>query len=300
VPATASSRAALAGAALCAASAASFGAMAIFGKLAYDAGVTVLTLLTVRFVLAGAVLAIARPAPLPHGALRVKALALGGIGYAAQSALFFSALTRIDAGLAALGLYLYPALVTLSGAALGRDRLDPTRLVALALAFTGVVLVLFVGVPGEVDALGVALALGAAVVYSVYILVSETVLAATQPLALTTLVCLGAATSFTTAALVSGELDLGFDGIGWLWLGAIAAVSTVAAIGLFFAGVARVGPSRASIISTIEPLVTVLLAFLVFDDELAATQLVGGALVLGSVVLLTRSPASAPARAEAP
>src|SRR3954463_13963116 len=45
----------LAGAGMCAASAASFGAMAIFGKLAYDAGVGVLTLLFVRFVIAAGV-----------------------------------------------------------------------------------------------------------------------------------------------------------------------------------------------------------------------------------------------------
>jgi drug/metabolite transporter (DMT)-like permease len=85
---------------------------------------------------------------------------------------------------------------------------------------------------------------------------------------------------------VSGRLSFGFEPIGWLWLAGIVAVSTVAAIVLFFAGLARVGPSRASIISTVEPLVTVSLAFVVFGERLAAIQLLGGALVLASVVLL--------------
>jgi drug/metabolite transporter (DMT)-like permease len=282
----------LVGAAMCAASAASFGAMAIFGKLAYDAGVGVLTLLVVRFVLAALILGAAnaarRPRPrLPGRRALLIALGLGAIGYAAQSGLFFTALTRIDAGLTALVLYLYPSLVTLGAVALGRDRLDRVRVGCLLLAFVGLALVLFVGDPAHVDALGVALALGAAVAYTGYILISDTVLSdRVDPLGLSALVCAGAATSFALAAVVSGKASFSFDAIGWLWLGAIAVISTVLAIVLFFGGLARIGPSRTSMISTIEPLVTVVLAFLVFGEQLTATQLAGGVLVLASVVLL--------------
>jgi drug/metabolite transporter (DMT)-like permease len=280
------------GALMCAGSAASFGAMAIFGKLAYDAGVGVLTLLFVRFVLAGLILsganAIRRPRPrLPGRRALLTALGLGAIGYAAQSGLFFTALTRIDAGLTALVLYVYPALVTLGAVALGRDRFDRVRVACLLIAFAGLALVLFVGEPAHVEPLGVALALGAAVAYTGYILISDTVLSErVDPLALSALVCVGAAVSFALAAGVSGEASLSFDPIGWLWLGAIGIVATVLAIVLFFGGLARVGPSRASMISTIEPLVTVALASVVFGEALSATQLLGGALVLASVVLL--------------
>jgi drug/metabolite transporter (DMT)-like permease len=63
-------------------------------------------------------------------------------------------------------------------------------------------------------------------------------------------------------------------------------VSTVASISLFFAGLPRVGPTTASILATVEPLVTVLLAFLVFGETLGPAQLAGGALVLGAVLVL--------------
>jgi drug/metabolite transporter (DMT)-like permease len=88
------------------------------------------------------------------------------------------------------------------------------------------------------------------------------------------------------AGAVSGAVDFAFEPIGWLWLAGIAVVSTVVAIALFFAGLRRVGPSRASIISTVEPLVTVGLAFVVFGERLSATQLLGGVLVLAAVVVL--------------
>jgi O-antigen/teichoic acid export membrane protein len=73
---------------------------------------------------------------------------------------------------------------------------------------------------------------------------------------------------------------------GWGWLAGIAVVSTVAAVSLFFAGLKRVGPTTASILSTVEPVVTVLLAFLVFGETLGAVQLVGGGLVLAAVLAL--------------
>src|SRR3954453_10883915 len=103
-PAPRHTRTPLAGALLCAASAAAFGAMAVFGKLAFEAGVGVITVLAIRFTLGAAILAplTARSwRRLPRRRL-LQALALGAAGYAAQSALYFLALERVDAGLVAL------------------------------------------------------------------------------------------------------------------------------------------------------------------------------------------------------
>jgi multidrug transporter EmrE-like cation transporter len=76
---------------------------------------------------------------------------------------------------------------------------------------------------------------------------------------------------------------------GWGWIACLAAVSTVAAISLFFAGLRRAGPTTASILSTVEPLTTVVLAFLVFGETLTALQWGGAALVLAAVVALAPS-----------
>src|SRR4051794_35393728 len=281
-------RVSLAGTLMCLVSAASFGAMAVFGKLAFDAGITVITLLAVRFALSAAVLApftARRWRTLPRRRL-LQALALGGVAYSAQSALYFLALERVDAGLVALLLYTFPALVTLGAVALGRDRLDTPRVASLALAFGGLVLVLSTAGSAHAEPLGVAMALAAAVVYTIYILSSEPVLESMDPRTLTALVCTGGAVTYLVVGLMSGRVSLHFEAIGWLWLACIVGVSTIAAVILFFSGLARVGPSRASIISTVEPLVTVGLAYVVFGEHLSAVQLLGGALVLGSVILL--------------
>jgi len=283
-----------AGALLCLASAAAFGAMGIFGKLAYDEGATVGTLLAVRFVLAAALLWVFVAATGGVRSLRGLsrrdvgiALALGAVGYSAQAGGYFAALERLDASLLSLLVYTFPTIVTVAAIVLGRERASRRTAVALVLASTGLVLVLAGPGAGPLDAIGAALGLTAAVVYSVYILASEGVAARVGPLALTTLVCTGAATTLTVAGVAGGDLDPGsVSPAGFGWLAGIAVVSTVGAVGLFFAGLRRVGPTAASILSTLEPVVTVALAFLVFGESLGPVALAGGALVLAAVLVV--------------
>ncbi len=289
---------------LCLLSAAGFGAMAIFGKLAYDEGVGVGDLLLMRFAIAAALLLAIAGA---RGALRglprravLAGLAMGAIGYAAQSGLFFGALERMDASLLALILYVYPALVLIGAVALGRERASARRVAALGIALAGVALVLAGAASGSVDALATAMGFGAALAYTAYILTGDRVGAGVPPLALAALVCTGATCTFALASVVRGGPELGFGGEAWLWFGAIALVSTVGAILTFFAGLARVGPSAASILSTLEPVVTVGLAAAAFGESLGAVQLVGGALVLGAVVVMQWPAPRARSRAEGP
>jgi drug/metabolite transporter (DMT)-like permease len=285
------------GALFCLASAAAFGAMGVFGKLAYDEGATVGTLLATRFGLAAALLWLVmvctgRLSDLRKVARRDVAIALtlGAVGYGAQAGAFFAALERLDASLLSLLVYTYPVIVTLAAIALKRESPSLRTTVALTLASAGLVLVLAGAAAGALDPLGTMLGLGAAVVYSAYILISEGVTERVGPLSLSTLVCTGAAITLTITGLAGGDLDPGGTAAaGFGWLSGLAVVSTVGAIGLFFAGLRRVGPAAASILSTLEPVVTVLLAFAVFGEALGPAQLAGGALVL-LAVLAVRAP----------
>ena len=279
---------------LCVASAAGFGAMAVFGKLAYDDGVTVGTLLAVRFALAAVLFWALVFVTGAAGELRklgrrdvAIAVALGAFGYAAQAGCFFAALERIDASLLSLMLYTFPAMVAVAAIALGRERADSRRLGALGLASGGLVLVLASAKAGALDAVGVALALGAALVYTTYILSSQGIAGRIRPTVLSALVCTGAAVTLTAGSAAFGDLRPGEVTVaGWGWLLGIAVVSTVVAVSLFFAGLKRVGPTTASVLSTVEPVVTVVLAFLVFGELLTVLQLLGGALVIAAVLVL--------------
>ena len=296
------------GPALCLFSAACFGAMAIFGKLAYEAGVSPEALLLLRFTMAalllGALLALRPgsrrpPAPAPGtgggGSVRrlvLTGLGLGAIGYATQATLYFGALDRIDASLVALVLYTYPAMVTVAAVLLGRDRLTPARSAALVAASGGTLLVLLGAGGVRFDRVGVGLAFGGALTYTVYILVADTAVHRLPPVVLSALVMTGAALALGVRAVGSGGVDLGFGPGGWFWIGCIAVVSTVAATLAFFAGLRRTGPSTASILSTFEPVVTTALAAVTLGEFLTPLQLAGGLLVLSSVVVVQLRPRS--------
>jgi drug/metabolite transporter (DMT)-like permease len=280
---------------MCIGSAAGFGAMAVFGKLAYDEGVTVGTLLAARFALAAAlfwVLVIAG-GEAARG-LRVLtrrdlliALALGACGYALQAGCFFAALSRIDASLLSLLLYTYPSMVAVAAILLRRERADARRFTALALASGGLLLVLANAKAGTLDPVGAALAMAAATVYTTYILTSQGIAGRISPTLLSALVCTGAAVTLTVGSALVGDLrPEEVTAAGWGWLLGLAIVSTVAAVSLFFAGLKRVGPTTAAILSTAEPVVTVILAFLVFGELLGPLQLLGGALVIVAVLVL--------------
>ena len=271
---------------LCLVSAAGFGAMPIFGRQAFAAGVELTPMLSLRFLIAAAMLwALIALRRRPLGS--VRGVVLGGLlglcGYSVQAGLFFGSIQRIDVSLASLILYTYPALVTVAAFALGRERATRRKLAALALASSGVALVVGGGT-GTIDWVGAAMAFGCAVFYTGFILASDRVASTTSPLAFAASVATGCAVGFTVVALLSGGIHASEEGV--MWIALIASVSTVMPIVLFMAGLARVGASTASIASTVEPVITVVLAWLVLGELLGPVQLVGGALVLSAVVLL--------------
>lgn len=279
---------------LCLLAAVGFGAAAVVGAAALRAGIPLFALLTARFALAAALLwalVLWR-----GGRLRVRTVVVGlllGAGlFAPESGLFFAALGRIDAALAALVVYIYPGLVALGAVALGRERLGRRQGASLVVASAGVALVLVGAGAGAVDPVGVALALGAAVAYAGYVLAGDRAVRGHDPLAVAAPVCTGAALAFSAG----WALDGGIAGTpaAWALVGLMALGCTVLPMVAFLSGVRRVGPSAASIASTAEPLVTTGLAMLLVGERLAPVQWLGAALVVGAVLVLRgRRPSAA-------
>ena len=266
-----------------------FGTLGILGKLAYAGGASTVTVLFLRFFLAGLVMTAvmqARRLVWPRGRDLWLLIGLGAAGYVGQSFCYFSALHHATAGLTALLLYLYPALVLIASAMLGRQRLTPTKAGLAAAALTGVLLTVGGGLSGST--VGIAFGLGAAVIYTAYILVGEGVIPRTGAIPAATVVMLAAAVVFAIATLVTGPNWPG-NAVGWLAILGIALLATVIPIVGFFAGMRRLGATDAATISTLEPVVTLLLAWLILHETLAPMQVVGAVLVISAVAALTRA-----------
>lgn len=283
----------LAGALLIALSAVAFGSMAIFGVWAQNAGVDTPALIFVRFFLASliliAVMRIRRIA-WPSARQSMPVVAMGGIGYVGQSYCYFLALEHAQASLVALLLYLFPAFVAVLAAVFLRERIGLVTAMALGLALIGTALV--VG-GGTGRPLGYALAIGAAVIYSIYITVGSVVTEGIDVIAVSTIVCLSAAgvSGAIVAVLAASGRPVAFpaSAVGWSNLVAIAVVCTAVAIIAFFGGLPLLGPTATSVLSTLEPVVTVALATWLLAESLTSVQLAGGGLVLVAVTWLALS-----------
>lgn len=274
-------------------SACGFGTMPLFALYAYRSGINVSTLLLIRFAVATLLLlgytftsrrrradARLRPAELFHLFL------LGGICYTLQSTFYFTAIRHIAPSLAALLLYIYPILVVLADCLIERQKAAPLTIASVGISFAGVMLILGTAY-GQINSTGIILALGAAVVYSVYIILGHRVIKEVAPFTATTFITAFAGVGVFATSFFTETLSFSFRAAAWGPIAGLALFSTVVAILAFFRGLELLGPAQASILSMSEPLFTVLGAMLLFQERLTAAQIVGGAAVLAGAVLVT-------------
>jgi drug/metabolite transporter (DMT)-like permease len=280
-----------AGLALVVVSAVSFGSLGVFGKLAARHGIPLPTLLGLRFGVAAVVLwliAWARREVPAWSAQRTAGVVLMGLFYVAQAAAFFTSLRTVPAAITSILLYVYPVLVALLARVILGEALTPLRLAALALACIGVLLVVGPSPTGHLDLAGVLLGLTSAVVYSTYIISGGVLLRDVPAIPAAAVITSVGGAGYLLVGAAAGSVH-GLDAAGWGIVAGIAIVPTLVAATAFLAGLARVGPTRASIVSTLEPATTALLAALVLGEGLSAVRLVGGAVVLGAAVLVSLS-----------
>ncbi len=272
---------------LVALSAAGFGTLAILGRYAYADGMDALTILFLRFSLA-AILMLAlmflRRERLPRGATRLRLIGMGALGYVGQAFAYLTALKYASAGLVALLLYLYPIFVALLAAILLKEPLTRFKGLALGLALVGVVLT--VGPLGG-QAMGILLAITGAAIYSLYIIVGTQVLKQVSAVQSAAVIFASAGMSAGVLMLLNGP-HLPATGMGWIAILLMVLLATLLPVVAFLAGLERIGPTNAAMLSTLEPVVTVLLAAWWLHETLTPVALLGGGLILCAAVLLAR------------
>jgi drug/metabolite transporter (DMT)-like permease len=265
----------------------------------YEAGTGIVTLL--RFAGSAAALwTLVRFLRIPPrlGGRKLRSLIGMGLVSAVVGGLFLASLDRIPAFTATLLLYAHPAMVALATAVLGRERFTLGKAGALALSTIGLLLVL--GAPaGDLDWVGVVMALGGAVALAAFIVLAQRAVVDVHPLVSSGTVQATAGLAFAPVAVAGGALEPGTIPVAVWWMLA-GALFTAGAISLFLAAVDRLGPTRASIGATVEPVVTVILGVALLSERLTGLQLVGGLLVVAAVGILPLVEARAVTAADLP
>lgn len=210
----------------------------------------------------------------------------------------FAAFLRMSIAVALICFYTFPAIVTLAAVPLYGERLDRIRLGALALLSLGLVMVVLAPVIGArdvvIDPVGIGLALFAAVCQATFVLISGRGWTPMPNLHVATYVVGAALAISVPLALLAGELDgllVPFSNPdAWIWILAGGVTGAAIPSTAFIAGIGLIGPSRAAILMTIEPLVGVGLAALLLGEQPSPIQLLGGAAVLLGAAILQIAP----------
>jgi drug/metabolite transporter (DMT)-like permease len=286
------------------------GAACLFGTLgpasrgAYDAGLTPLTFALWRAVVGTLGLLVIVAArrrvgrdPVPWVALdRRSGLALGAaiVTAVVLNLAIFSAFQRLSIALALFAFYTYPALVAIGSIAIGEEGLDAGRLVALLLALIGMTVVVLGGSGGGpgFELVGFGLALLGSAMQAVYVILGRRGFPRVPTEQAMLVILGGTAVGYFALTIASGTLGvalLPFRSPGAL---AVLAWSGVAGASiptfLFLHGIRVIGPTRASIISLIEPVAGATLAGILLAERLGPLQVAGGVLVLAGAALLQR------------
>jgi len=268
-------------------SAASFGTLAIFGRFLYADGLDTFTMLFLRFGFAAAIMTfilVLRKEQFPRGKILLQLIGMGALGYVGQSFSYLSAIKYASAGLVALLLYLYPMFVFILSVIVLREKVTWIKIVALTLALIGTALTVD---PKGGQLPGILLAISAALIYSIYIIVGTDVMKHVSAVQSALVIFASAGVVYGILMTMNGS-HFPATGMGWLGIAGIVFIATVIPVVTFLAGLERIGPTNASMLSTLEPVVTVILAGLLFGERLGTITILGGCLILVAVILLTR------------
>lgn len=284
-------------------SAVAFGSISILTIFAAREGLTLLGIVSWRFLFAaGAMAVIARPQLLRHWRAGVPLFLIGGFLQALATYVSLSALRFIPASALTFLFFTYPAWLALTSAARGVEPLTGKRAGILLLAMTGVALM--IGIPGvgakvHLNWAGVALGLGSALLYSAYLPAVEHLQRGIPAIPASFYIILGALVTY----LVAGTLLTLRAGTphalappptasAWVYVLLLAIVSTVLAFLALLRGLRTLGAARTSIIATTEPFFTTMLAVGLLGERLRWTTLVGGACIAAAVIAIAAEKAA--------
>lgn len=270
-------------------SACAFGTMGIANRFAYNHGADLASLMSARFLIVTAFYVVymrlkglSWKIPFRQGVF----LVILGLGLYANVVLFFyRAVEYISPAAAGLILYTYPAIVGVLGHFFLGERLTRRKVVSLVIVMAGCALVVS-GPMTRVAGRGLVFAGLTALFYALYIVGNKKILADIHPVVSAAYMGASCAVYFLVLQVAQGTYTFSFNPVTLAAMLVLAFWCTITGILCFFEGLIVLGASKSSIVSTIEPLFTALLAWALLGDTISPLQWVGGGCILLGVLFL--------------
>jgi DME family drug/metabolite transporter len=212
---------------------------------------------------------------------------LGLVGIGAFYLLYFFTVRESTVGTAAILLYSSPAFVALLAWIFLKESLGPLRLLALALTFGGIFLVVGGYEPGALEVSLPVLATGllSGLTYGLYSILGKPLAGHLEPAIILSYALGFGSVLLVLAALPTFHTLVGLSSSSYALLVMLAVVHTALAFGLYTVGLKRLDAGQAAIVATVEPVVAGAIGVVLLGEELTALKVIGAILVLAGAAL---------------
>lgn len=273
-------------------SAVSFGLLPILGKMAYTYGTNTFTVLFLRFLLASVIVLFYMFKRKVSLRINFKDFMLiiifGVLGYSLTSLCLFQSYNYISAGLSTMILFTYPAIVTFLSMIIFKEKQGTNKLISLALSLAGVLVLSLYG-SKIYNIKGIILSLLASLFYSIYVLgISHTRIKKMDNYVSSFFISVVACVFIGFIGKTAGQLYLRINFYSLVCIVLMAFISTFVALTAFLKGVKLIGATRASIISTLEPVVSLLLGIIILKEATSVYIFIGSVLIIVGASQVTR------------
>ena len=264
--------------------------MAVFGTLglfvrhiSVSSGELALYRALLAIVLIGGFLLVTRQ-KLPFRAIKkeIPLLLVSGMAMGINWILLFEAYKHTTVSVATLSYYFAPVLVMAICPLLFRERMTVKQIVCFVMSTVGLVLIIDVGgLSGGGDLVGILFGLGAAVFYATVVLLNKFI-KNVAGIPRTFLQFVAAVIILIPYVAAGGGITLGsMSTSGWVCLLVVGLIHTGITYCLYFSSLKELSGQEASILSYIDPLVSVLVSFFVLHESMTVSQIIGGVIILG-------------------
>ncbi|AEG60445.1 DMT family transporter [Desulforamulus ruminis] len=269
-----------------------FAALPIFIKWGYNLGLTKDVMLFSRFFIASVlmilIMLVRKKSQFNISKLNFIQLVIQGFVFFGCTYAYFLSIKYTSATITNILLYTYPLMVVLMSALIFKEKISLVKGATILIAFFGCLLVAnIVNLSGQkISMIGIFYGILSAIFYAIYNINGQYLSDKSDPFtisAYTTIVCL----LVTIAVYPSINFPSGHSQLP-MWIVGLgtAILSTIMPLCCYQKGIALLGASKTSILSTIEPVIATVLAFLILGERLSTIQLSGAFLIIFGVLLL--------------
>ncbi len=266
-----------------------FGSMPLLAKIIFKNGGNAINLVFWRFFIAILPLYIIlkrnKNISLELTKMEIKQIIiLGVLGYSGTAVSLFLSYNYITTGMATTLHFVYPVFVILGYSIFYKQKINLVKFISVLLCTLGIFL-LYDG-SASVSILGILLAFLSGMTYAFYVLyIDKSGLKSMNPIKLTMyLSIVGSVVMFLFSVITGNTIHL--TAAGWLFTFILSIVVALGAVSLLSVGIKLIGPQSSSILSTLEPITSVIIGSLVFGEELGIRGIIACGLILMAVILI--------------